>query len=106
MNRQLDGLDDVQGTYLFDVRASVNRLRINRFFFSLTRPENRERFRTDEQAAYREAGLSVEEIRLLTARDWPSPRDGFSRTSARQTLRPLPSPTRWSSGFKPPTPTC
>lgn len=70
MNRQLDGLDDVAGTYLFDVRASVSRLRLNKFFFSLTRPENRERFRADEQAAYRDAGLSDEEIRLLTARDW------------------------------------
>ena len=70
MNRQLHGLDDVSGTYLFDVRTSVERLRLNKFFFSLTRPENRQRFLANEEQACRDAGLSDEEIRLLQARDW------------------------------------
>ena len=70
MNRQLQGLDDIAGMYLFDVRTSVDRLRLNKFFFSLTRPENRARFLQDEAAACRDAGLSEEEIRLLAARDW------------------------------------
>lgn len=70
MNRQLEGLDDIPGMYLFDVRTSVDRLRLNKFFFGLTRPENRERFLQDEAAACRDAGLSDAEIGLLAARDW------------------------------------
>jgi protocatechuate 4,5-dioxygenase alpha chain len=70
MNRQLEGLEDVGGTYLFDVRTGVRRLRLNKFFVSLTRPENRAQFRADPDQAYRDAGLSDEEVRLLKAHDW------------------------------------
>jgi hypothetical protein len=70
VNRQLEGLEDVGGTYLFDVRTSVQRLALNKFFFSLTQPDIRARFLADPEKAWREAGLSDNEIELLKARDW------------------------------------
>ena len=70
MNPQLEGLDAVDGTYPFDVARSVERMRINRFFWNLTQPAWRERFVADEAALCREAGLTEEESRLVKARDW------------------------------------
>ena len=70
MNPQLEGLDQLEGTYPFDVARSVERMRINRFFWNLTQPEWRERFVANEAALHREAGLTDEESRLVAARDW------------------------------------
>ena len=70
MNPQLEGVEALGGTYPFDVARSVERMRINRFFWSLTQPAFRERFVADEAALHREAGLTPEEIALVMARDW------------------------------------
>jgi hypothetical protein len=70
MNPQLAGIDDIPGTYLFDVLRSVKALKINRFFWNLARPEHRELFICDEEEAYARAGLSDEERALTRARDW------------------------------------
>ena len=70
MNPQLAGIDKVEGTYVFDLRASVRTLRINRFFWRMTDPAHRERFRTDEEGLYVQEGLSEQERSLVRARDW------------------------------------
>ena len=70
MNPQLEGLEDLQGTYLFDLRTSFRTLRINRYFYGLARPENRERMLRDEAGALVEAGLTEAEQRLVLERDW------------------------------------
>ena len=70
MNPQLEGVEALHGTYPFDVARSVERMRINRFFWNLTLPAWRERFVADEPALCREAGLTAEETALVKARDW------------------------------------
>ena len=70
MNPQLQGIDEIAGTYPFDVARSVERIRINRFFWSMTRPEYRERFVRDEAALCRAEGLTAEESAMVLGRDW------------------------------------
>lgn len=69
-NPQLAGIEQIPGTYPFDVRSSVKALNINRFFWQLARPEYRERFQRNEAEACAEAGLSEEERALIHRRDW------------------------------------
>lgn len=70
MNPQLEGIDKIGGTYPFDVARSVERIRINRFFWQLAHPAHRELFVRDEVAAWHAGGLSAEEIGLVRTRDW------------------------------------
>jgi protocatechuate 4,5-dioxygenase alpha chain len=70
MNSQLRGIEQLPGTYVFDVRVSNQTLRLNRFFWNLTRPSFRSTFRDSESDAMLVAGLSDEERDLVTARDW------------------------------------
>ncbi len=70
MNPQLEGIAAIAGTYPFDVARSVERFRINRFFWSMATPVHREAFVRDEAAACRAAGLTDEETALVRNRDW------------------------------------
>jgi len=70
MNEQLRGIEDIQGLYLFDVRLAVKRVRLNRLLWQLTREDEREKFRQDEAAACRNAGLDELETRLVLERNW------------------------------------
>lgn len=70
MNPQLEGIEEIGGTYPFDVARSVERLRINRFFHDLIDPAHRGFFLRDEEGCCRAARLSDEEIALVRARDW------------------------------------
>jgi hypothetical protein len=70
MNPQLEGVEAIPGTYIFDTLRSVKTLRLNRFFWNLARTEHRELFLRDEEEAYTRAGLTEEEKALARARDW------------------------------------
>jgi gallate dioxygenase len=70
MNRQLQGVETLEGTYVFDLARSSCALRLNRFLHGLTRPENRDLLRGDAQAAFDRAGLTPEERRMVQALDW------------------------------------
>jgi hypothetical protein len=70
MNPQLQGIEQIPGTYVFDLATSVRTLRINRFFWRMTDPAHRERFRTDEEELYESEGLSAEERDLVRRHDW------------------------------------
>jgi hypothetical protein len=70
MNPQLEGVERIPGTYVFDLRASVRTLRLNRFFWRMTDPAHREQFRTDEEALYEREGLTADERDLVRRRDW------------------------------------
>jgi hypothetical protein len=70
MNPQLEGIDQVDGTYPFDVARSVERIRINRFFWNMAQPVHRELFVRDEPAACRAADLTAQESALVRERDW------------------------------------
>ena len=72
MNSQLEGIEKLEGTYLFDLERSAKGLRLNRFLHGLTVPEKRELFKTDPAAAYARAGLTDEEARMVSELDWRS----------------------------------
>ena len=69
-NPQLAGLEDLEGTYLFDLERSARGLRVNRFMHDLVRPEWRALFKENPEAAFEQAKLTVEERRMLRERDW------------------------------------
>ena len=70
MNPQLEGIEEISGTYPFDIRQSVRALRLNRFFWRMRRPHFRELFLKDPQALMVREGLTEEEQQLLHKRDW------------------------------------
>jgi gallate dioxygenase len=70
MNPQLQGLESLQGTYLFDLERSAKALRLNRFLHGLTRPEKRALFKENPEAAFDAAGLTGEERTMVRNLDW------------------------------------
>ena len=71
MAEQLAGVEEMTGTYPFDIARSVKGYRINRFLHDLVDPEHRARFLDDPERAFKEAGLTEEEQDLIRTRDWP-----------------------------------
>lgn len=69
-NPQIDGLEAVPGTYVFDLRTCHRTLKFNRFFWNMIRQEAREAFWADEEAAMQAAGLAPEEKQLVRDRNW------------------------------------
>lgn len=70
MNPQLAGVEDLPGTYPFDIATSVRTFRLNRFLWGMTVPEERELYKRDPEAAFTQAKLSEEEKALVRGRDW------------------------------------
>jgi gallate dioxygenase len=70
MQQQLQGADQLQGTYAFDLARSVKAYRLNQFLRDMRLPAHRQAFLQDEESAFRAAGLSAEECDLLRRRDW------------------------------------
>jgi len=70
VNPQLEGIESLPGTYLFDLERSARGLRLNRFLHGLTVPENRAIFKQDPEAAFERAGLAAEERRMVRDLDW------------------------------------
>lgn len=62
--------DIVHGALVFTGERSQAGYRLNRMAMSLTRPENRARFKADEAAFLAEAGLNETETDLVRRRDW------------------------------------
>ena len=69
-NPQLEGAESIPGTYPFDIKTGVSRIRLNRFFWEMRKAEVREAFNADEDACCRKAGLNEEEIELVRERNW------------------------------------
>jgi gallate dioxygenase len=72
MNRQLEGIESLAGTHLFDLERSAKGLRLNRFLHGLVVPANRDLFKCDPDAAFDQAGLNGEERRMVRELDWPA----------------------------------
>jgi protocatechuate 4,5-dioxygenase alpha subunit len=60
----------VEGGYVFTGESSARSYRLNKMAGSLTSPENRARFQSDEDGYMRGFGLSEQEIDLVARRDW------------------------------------
>ncbi len=70
MNPQLEGVESIGGTYVFDLLVSNRTLRLNRFFWHMTGKLWRERFEADPEQLMVEAGLNDREMHLVRKRDW------------------------------------
>lgn len=70
IGRELQGAEQLAGTYAFDLARSVKAYRLNRFLHDLIHPARRAAFMADEAGAMRSAGLTDAEIHLVSSRDW------------------------------------
>jgi Aromatic-ring-opening dioxygenase LigAB, LigA subunit len=70
MNPQVIGMQDLGGTYVFDLRVSNKALKLNRFFWNMITPQWRERFLQDEEQLMTDAELTEPEKVLVRTRDW------------------------------------
>jgi gallate dioxygenase len=70
MAEQLAGTERLTGTYPFTLEVANRAYRINAYLHAMTRPAHRERFLEDPQGSFDEAGLSPEEQRMISTRDW------------------------------------
>ncbi|KQW01209.1 gallate dioxygenase [Rhizobacter sp. Root1221] len=68
--REMRGIEQLEGTYPFDLARSVKGYRINKFLHGLVHPEHRERFAADEAGCMLAAGLTGVERDLIARRDW------------------------------------
>jgi len=69
-NPQLAGIGEIDGTYPFDVRASVKAVNLNRFFWRHREPAFRALVTSNLEAAFEELKLSDEERALVRRQDW------------------------------------
>lgn len=70
MNPQLEGVESLEGTHLFTLEKSGKALRLNRFLHGLIVPERRALFRENPETAFDRAGLTADEKKLVSRRDW------------------------------------
>jgi gallate dioxygenase len=69
-NSQLLGVEDIPGTYAFDIGFSVKALNLNRFFWRHREPAFRELVTRDLEAAFSELHLTEQEKELVRSKDW------------------------------------
>ena len=70
IHQYLAELEDIPGTRIFTAARVQQGYHMNQFAMSLMKPENRERFKADEQAYLAEWQLSAEQKEALLARDY------------------------------------
>src|SRR6185312_7399912 len=68
--RELCGVERLQGTYPFTLERSVRAYRINDYLHRMVEPAHRQRFMSDPEASFEAADLSSEERDLIRRRDW------------------------------------
>jgi gallate dioxygenase len=69
-NTQLLGVEEIPGTYSFDIAHSVKALNLNRFFWRHREPAFRELVSRDLEAAFDLSSLTEQETALVRSRDW------------------------------------
>ncbi len=70
INHQLDGIEKLEGTYLFTIERGVKAYRLNNFLHELIKPEKRELFLNDPETAFAEAELTEEEKDMVRNLEW------------------------------------
>ncbi len=61
---------DIPGTTIFDSSQARKGYKLNQFFYSLMKAENRERFLSDERAYLEERNIGEEQIQAVMDRDY------------------------------------
>lgn len=70
IHAQLDGIEELEGTYPVTIESTVRAYRINDFLHRLIEPAHRQKFLADPEASFAEFDLSEEERDMLRRRDW------------------------------------
>jgi gallate dioxygenase len=70
IGRQLEGVEQLPGTYPFNLETSVRAYRINKYLHQLVDAGFRRRFLEDSQATFDEAQLPPGERDMIARRDW------------------------------------
>jgi gallate dioxygenase len=70
INRQLAGIEKLEGSYPFTLERSVKAYRLNKFLHRLIEPAWRAQFRANQEVLFDDVALSVEERRLVRDLDW------------------------------------
>jgi gallate dioxygenase len=70
IDKELSGVEALQGTYPFTLETSVRAYRLNKFLHGMTRPAHRAAFLADEEAAFDAAALTDKERDMVRRRDW------------------------------------
>ena len=70
MARQLEGVQALAGSYPFDLERSVKTYRLNKYLHAMVEPAHRRAFLQDPETSYAKAGLTAEEQRMVSDRDW------------------------------------
>lgn len=70
MNPQLKGIEEIEGTYAFDIRTSNKTLKLNRFLWNMIRAEWRDRYKADPEGVMQEAGLTDPEKDMIRNEAW------------------------------------
>ena len=68
--RELEGVEQLPGTYPFTLDRSVKAYRINHFLHRLIEPQFRRAFLADPEPLFEAAQLTAEERELIRRRDW------------------------------------
>ncbi len=67
---QLAGIEELTGTYPFDLDRSVKNYQLNKFLHDLVIPEHRQAFMADPEALFEQWGLPENERKMIRERDW------------------------------------
>lgn len=70
MAQELEGLQALAGSYPFDLERSVKAYRLNKYLHAMVEPPHRSAFLADPQASFARAGLTPDEQRMVSERDW------------------------------------
>jgi gallate dioxygenase len=70
INKQLKGIEKIEGTYPFTLDLSVKAYRLNKFLHNLVNADFRKQFRADPEALFTQEGLTEEEKTLVRDRNW------------------------------------
>lgn len=65
-----EAYEDLPGTWVFDAQRSRKGYRLNKFFMSLMKAENRKAFLADEPGYLAQFGMSDAQARAVMQRDW------------------------------------
>lgn len=67
---QLKGAEKLEGTYPFELQASVRVYRLNKYLHDMVIPAHRELFLSDPETSFAQADLTEEEKQLVRDRNW------------------------------------
>jgi len=68
--RQDRPYSNIPGTYVLDPQHSMQGYELNMFCMSLNKPQNRDKFRLDEEAYLDDFPLTKEQRKAVLSRDW------------------------------------